>query len=363
MGYEIDFLPVGEESQSGDAIALRFGDLSGSRTDQFVAVVDGGFESTGEAVVQHVRKYYGTEWVNLVVSTHPDADHTGGLEVVLKELSPECLWMHRPWEHTDDIARMFRAGRVTDRSVRESLRRALDNARSLQSVAESLGIPIEEPFTGARKDFGGGGLLVVGPSEEYYESLLPDFRGTPEPKVAGVGLLRRAVEAAAEFVSKIPESLGLETLDDAGETSAENNSSSILLIQSDGHSLLLTADAGIPALTEVADILEPAELDLEKLKFIQVPHHGSKRNVGPTILNRLVGGKLKKDEHRKTAYVSAAKKGAPKHPAKKVTNAFRRRGAPVYATQGRSIVFRHDFPHRDGWSPVEPLELFTEVEE
>jgi hypothetical protein len=31
MGYEIDFLGVGEESKSGDAIAIRFGNLHGAR--------------------------------------------------------------------------------------------------------------------------------------------------------------------------------------------------------------------------------------------------------------------------------------------------------------------------------------------
>ncbi|MBF4307570.1 MBL fold metallo-hydrolase, partial [Vibrio anguillarum] len=46
MGYEIDFLGVGEESKSGDAIALRYGNLHGHRDEQTVVVIDGGFQST-----------------------------------------------------------------------------------------------------------------------------------------------------------------------------------------------------------------------------------------------------------------------------------------------------------------------------
>ncbi|MFI1955905.1 hypothetical protein ACH437_29400 [Streptomyces xinghaiensis] len=38
MGYEIDFLPVGEESKGGDAIALRYGNLYGSRRELTVIV-------------------------------------------------------------------------------------------------------------------------------------------------------------------------------------------------------------------------------------------------------------------------------------------------------------------------------------
>ena len=36
MGFEIDFLPVGEGQKSGDAVAVRHGNLHGSRSEQFV---------------------------------------------------------------------------------------------------------------------------------------------------------------------------------------------------------------------------------------------------------------------------------------------------------------------------------------
>ena len=45
MGYEVDVLGVGGESKSGDAIALRWGNLYGSREEQKVVVIDGGFGS------------------------------------------------------------------------------------------------------------------------------------------------------------------------------------------------------------------------------------------------------------------------------------------------------------------------------
>src|SRR6266536_5996825 len=107
MGYEVDFLPVGEGERGGDAVCLRIGNLAGHRSEQTVVVIDGGFkEATGETLVEHIKYFYGTDQVDLVVSTHPDADHTGGLEAVLEQLKVGCLWMHQPWNHTDDIARM-----------------------------------------------------------------------------------------------------------------------------------------------------------------------------------------------------------------------------------------------------------------
>lgn len=360
MGYEIDFLPVGEGEQSGDAISLRFGNLFGMRSEQTVVVIDGGFKESGEELVKHVKKYYGTSRVDLVVSTHPDADHAGGLEVVLEELEVGCLWMHQPWEHTDDIARMFKDGRVTDDSVRKALRRSLDTARGLERLAAKKGIPLVEPFAGLTDD--AGCFRVLGPTKDFYESLLPDFRGTPEPK-EGVGVIKKFASEVREIICKIVERWDFETLDDEGETSAENNSSTILLLTSDGRNCLFTGDTGIPALTEIADLLEVEGFDFSSLEFIQVPHHGSQRNVGPTILNRLVGPKQVRDNRIRRAYVSVTKDGAPKHPSKKVTNAFRRRGAHVSATEENKIWCYRHAPNRDDYGDITTLPFYYEVED
>ena len=60
MQYEVDFLPVGDE-RSGDAIALRFGNLQGSREEQVVIAIDGGFTESGEALVTHINTHYNTD--------------------------------------------------------------------------------------------------------------------------------------------------------------------------------------------------------------------------------------------------------------------------------------------------------------
>lgn len=360
VGYEIDFLAVGSGEKSGDAIALRFGDLFGSRTNQRVVVVDGGFQETGEQLVAHIRKFYQTDQVDLVVSTHPDADHVGGLQVVLETLEVGALWMHRPWLHTRDMADLFKGGRVTDQSVSESLRKSLDAAYDLERVATRKRIPITEPFVGLKDE--SASLLVVGPTRQFYEDLLQDFRGTPEPKTSG--LLAKALRGAEEVVRRIAENWDYETLDDTGETSAENNSSAVLLFRRDGHNALLTADAGLPALDQVAGLLEGAGFNAPaQLNFIQVPHHGSQRNSGPSVLNRLIGPKRQSQDVLKTAFVSVAKDADSKHPSKKVTNAFRRRGAAVHATQGVSKRHRHNAPDRDDYEASTPLPFYAQVED
>ena len=359
MGYEIDFLAVGED-KSGDAITLRFGNLVGDRKEQTVVVIDGGFADTGKQVVDHLRTHYRTTKVELVVSTHPDGDHSAGLETVLTECDVDAFWMHQPWNHTDDVAKMFEDGRVTDSSVSEELRKSLDSARNLERAAQRRGIPVVEPFTGLADV--SQSVWVVGPTKAYYESLLPEFRCTPEP-VQKTSVFQAVWLGTEEAIKVLAEHWNIETLDDKGVTSAENNSSVILLVTIGERWLFFTADAGIPALTAATNTLVASNLDLAKIQFIQVPHHGSRRNVSPAILDLLLGPKLQAETTSRTAYVSVAKPNDPKHPSKKVTNAFRRRGVPVHATAGRSICHFFDTPTRQGWISVSPLPFYNEVEE
>lgn len=356
MGYEIDFLPVGNGEKSGDAIALRFGNLYGTRQEQVVVVVDGGTKESGNALVSHIGTYYGTDSVDIVVSSHPDADHASGLEVVLEELQVGQLWMHRPWTRSLELSRALKFGALyRGRPLSEMVQLSMRNAEALEAVANRKGIPIIDPFAGHSDQ--SGHLFVLGPSEAYYDSLLQevDQQGAASRSSA----LTRLMDKALNWVD---ENWHFETLTDDGETSARNNSSVILALQVDDRLSLLTADAGAPAIHNALDYLETQGVEPTSFKFVQVPHHGSKRNVGPTVLDRLLGPKLADETKIRSGFVSAAA-DAPKHPAKKVTNAFLRRGTPVYSTEGHTVVHKHNAPAREGWSTVTPHPFYGQVEE
>ena len=359
MGYEIDFLPVGKE-KSGDAILLRYGNLQGTRAEQKVVVVDAGYPENGKDVVNHLATYYKTNEIDLLISTHPDQDHIGGMETVLNECTVRQLWMHQPWNHTKDMAELFVHGRVTDKSVTIALQKSLDEAHDLEAFAKKRGIPIVEPFTGT--SFDNNSVYVLGPTNSFYEGLLPAFRCTPVAKQE-TNLFKVLFEGAAEIIKKVAEAWDIETLGTPSEdTSAENNSSAVLLFQFGETSALLTGDAGLPALTPALQLLQSANYDMSKIKFIQVPHHGSARNVSADFLDVLLGPRQALELKTRTAFVSVAKPDDSKHPSKKVTNAFRRRGAPVHATAGTSKSHFKDAPDR-GWGASTPLPFYPEVEE
>lgn len=364
FGIDIDFLPVGENSRSGDAICLRWGwnlkDESGVTRKQFVMVIDGGYADNGADVVRHIKKYYGTSNINVLVNTHPHADHVNGLEEIVDSCSVNYLVMHQPWNHTG-LKASFRDGRVTSKSIRQSLKDGLEKAFSVASKAEKNGTKLCECFVRSKwMDLCGIDVFVLNPTKTYYDGLLPAFNATPTAVESEGG---RRVEFSAKLVKdkECP-------LTDDGETSAENNSGIVLALKLPfviGGLILLTGDAGIPALENAVVEANNLGLDLQNdLKFFQVPHHGSIQNLGPTILNKIFGIAGEARKRRKIAYVSVCKEHDNEHPSKHVINALQERGVSCFMTDGQIIHKSYgDVPERKGWEALTEIQHYDYVEQ
>ena len=350
---EIDMLPVGDGEKSGDALAMRFGNFSNKEKEQYIVVIDGGSKESGEKLVELIRDHYGMNYVDLVISTHPDSDHTSGLRVVLEEMKVGKLWMHLPWNHSDRISDLFHDGRITDESLKERMRKAYRYAYELEKIANEKNVPIEEPFAGT--NFLNGTIQVLGPTKKYYEDLLVNSAKTPEQKIEGLfeSLGRTFTTAKSTVLNWIEETFDIETLDESGETSAENNSSAVSLLNFDNKKYLFTGDAGIPALKNVLEYSKSVGIDISMVDWKQVPHHGSQRNISPSLLDEI---------KTNIAYVSASK-GAPKHPNFKVTNAYIRRGASVYTTEGVTMNHHIYCDSRAGYSSATAYSFQNKVQE
>jgi beta-lactamase superfamily II metal-dependent hydrolase len=329
--YEVDFLPVGEGARSGDAIALRF-----TRPDtQSLAhvIIDGGFQDTGRALVDHVKRYYGTEDLDLVILTHPDGDHIGGLGTVLKDLNVKALAAHDLAAHGGG---QLKAARATTELI---------------ELAKSEGTDVYEPFQGLNAF--NGALLVAGPTQDFYEACIAEELAQEEAgtrAAAPKGVLRvAAARLSARAVSMFP----VETnFGDSGGTNPRNNSSAIVDIKIDSGRFFFTGDAGVPALEAALDWLESCGRIETPLKFVQVPHHGSRHNGSRDQLERLLGPHTA--EERGSAFISISKEASedPRYPSPRITNAYGRRGFKVGETAGQSICCpSSDAPDR-GWSPL-----------
>jgi ribonuclease BN (tRNA processing enzyme) len=370
MNCEIEFMPVGSGAKAGDAIVIRYGTPSSYE----LMVVDGGTLDSGANLVSHIQDQFGSHAViSHVLLTHPDADHASGLRTLLAEVPVRALWLHVPWLHASASKPYFANKNWTDEGLAAAIREEYDLLQDIVETAVSKRIPIYEPFVGSSV----GPFQILSPHKVIYERLMPQFDRTPDPNQAAIeaeqcwiatqqptSLLAQLMEKAVAKVQKwVPETWEYERLKDGGVTSASNESSVILYGNFSDGKVLLTGDSGVWALTLAAYHAEKSGIVLQDFKFVQIPHHGSRRNVGPTILNRLLGPiQQKGSSSRFSAFVSAPPDDET-HPRKMVTNAFRRRGGNVIATQGVKKIYYGGFPGRPGYSNAVPLEFAAQVED
>ena len=361
VAYEIDFIPVGNGERSGDAITVRWKD-----GDSFkVLVYDGGTQESGQKLVDHIKEHYATSRVDYLVNSHPDADHASGLSVVIEQLEVGEVWMHRPWEHSSTIRQYFEDGRITDNSLAERLKSKMAAAHNIELLAQEKGITVHEPFQG---DYIGP-FLVLSPEKDWYiHDLIQAFEKSPDQITKAADAAERVLgmfaEAARKAIAWVIEKWDGESLREDVSTSAENESSTILIGIFGDRGVLLTGDSGVKALTRATDYADVLGYTLPSLlRFVQVPHHGSRNNVSSSVLDRIVGPRKPHDDgiYTKTAFVSAGKDSTT-HPRKMVVNAFLRRGTKVTATQGQSVCMRHNMPVREGWVAATTLPFSQEIE-
>lgn len=369
MNYEIEFLPVGTAAKAGDAIVIRYG----NEADFKLMLVDGGHLETGDEIISHLTRYYGPSPVlEHVVLTHSDGDHASGLRTVLEKMIVRNLWLHIPWEYTKHALHLFSEKNSTEAELENAIRNEYPIIEQLVEAAEKQGCNVEYPFAGTRI----GPFIVASPSLYRYCHLLPQFEKTPAPnreaiaasylwleKERGLQKVLEAFRASEERWTR--ETWDEELLRNGGKTAPSNESSVVLYgdLALPGRRKLLTGDAGINALYWAADFIEAQGHPLRSFDFVQVPHHGSRRNVGPDVLDRLIGPPLPfGTKSWFNAFVSAPKDDA-KHPRRIVLNAFTRRGGAVSATQGNRIVHWGGFLPRSGYGAASVLELYSQVEE
>lgn len=350
MKYEVDFLPVGEGS--GDAIVIRYGD---DKDGYYLHVVDGGCAETTEAVINHINTFYPGYHINHMVLSHADDDHAAGLIGVMEKIEVRNLWMNRPWLYADHILHHFH-GNFTQQGLIDNIKESHPYLVELERLATKKGAYIHEVFQGAQI----GAFTVLAPRRDRYVNSIPDFAKTPDRYTTeaadsrGFGLLRSFVEGA----KKLLENWDIETLANSTETSASNESCVVQYAVLEDKGVLLTADVGTIGLMEAANF--GAQLGLNRPKFVQVPHHGSRHNVTPSVLDTWLGPKQSQGTVVGTAFCSV---GSNKHdyPRAQVTNAFMRRGFKVYSTRTKWIS-HYNGPGHPNTVPAVAEEFAYEVE-
>ena len=366
MPYEIEFIGVGSEvKKDADAICFRWLDHRDYWNAVYkIGVFDGGFEAHGKKMVEHMNQYYfnSSDYYDKVIDcvfvSHSDQDHVIGIKTILENFKVKNLYMNRPWLYLDDLYDKVNDGRITKESLRKELRETYEAIADIEDMALERGVYIHEAFQGEKIC---DKLLIASPSKQFYLDLIVESAKTPlENNKTPLSMLYKGIK---NYGYSLSETWNDELLREDAETSAENETSIILrgsIDTNDG--FLLVGDAGIRALNKAMDYLDSIGEDVRySISNYQIPHHGSRHNINPSTLNRMIGAKVAEGVTiEKYAVASVAKYSD--HPRKMVTNAYIRRGVKTFKTDGEVIRHVHgNMPDRK-WTSIEAIEFSRQVE-
>lgn len=320
--YEIRFLPVGEGSKGGDAIVMR---LIDEFENQFVVVVDGGYANNSNDIVDYVKNVCRTNKIDLVFNTHPDLDHIGGLIELVKsdEVSISKICFNRPWRDANLNTSYFKDGRLTEKSLKDHVREEFAKAMELESESIKRNIEMVHPSVGTIYF---DCIQILGPSTPHYREFLLKSNKTPNSTIEN-SLVGRIFNKALTVVRY----LGGDVLWFNDESTSEINETSIVLgLHLPDVKILLTGDVGKVGLNQALDYWESLDLSNKASDFnhLQLPHHGSRKNIDPSILERIDAC---------TYYLSCPKDGLSEgHPSRRLINKilYFNPAAKIFTTKG-----------------------------
>lgn len=315
LGFEVFFLFL----ENADSILVRYYAPEGKTT----ILIDGGAKEDTPIVLNFLRSL-GETRLHHVVCSHPHLDHGGGLVDLVKDRS---LSIEVGWLHAGDllIDRLNMSKYSTYSNLLKRTQASKQTQQELIAAFAGRSIPVYEPFA-----FNWiGPLQIVSPTPEFYNAQMERIRRDDIVEMLNERYKRRDSRVMLESIfGKEPEAPLVEETEELGgePTSPANEVSTVLYLpftQRDGTKkhFLLTADAGTEALGQVVQASSQSNHLLYQLSWMQLPHHGSRRNLNAPLINYF---------SPRTAFVSA--EGSKKHPSVKLVNAVKSVGGAVYST-------------------------------
>ena len=327
--YCVRFFKVGNDTKGGDAILIKLFD---ERDNPFVILIDGGYKDAGEKICQHMIAEYNDPVIHLMVNTHPDIDHISGLKSILEndDIEVKKIVMNRPWKDAGLKPEHFKDGRITENSLAARLRDAFAMADDIENIANEKKIPICRAFQG--DNLVPDVLTVLAPTKKSYRNFLLASGKSPDAYVDG---LNKKSYQKVELEEETYDENGIIQWFDEEETSEVNQTSLVLSLQIGKEHFLLTGDAGKATLANALDFYENLHWDNSSRDFtvVQLPHHGSRKNINPDILNRF----------SPASYIISCPPDGMKegHPSRRLINKILeiKQDSKIYITGEKNFVF------------------------
>lgn len=291
----------------GDAIIVH---LKRSNEQQLVVLIDGGHGGDAKTItdiLDPLLQSAGKTGPDLVICTHYDLDHIGGLKKIAAHYDEHIgeVWIHKPnlltetiglanflkeqqqllVEKRDPEANAFKTAVLANESEKHMdfvLESYIDMAE-LVHYLEKLKVKVKEPFPDLKLR-GWPEIKVLGPTLNFYNSKLDELKPkrillTEMKNMANEVLMEQSKSLSIEAKSALTPCQILDNKDKSGVT-AVNQVSAIIEITVEGKKYLFTGDANIDSFENIPDYKN----SLKNIYWLKVAHHGSNNNSNPELI-------------------------------------------------------------------------------
>lgn len=305
MNVKVTLLNV----KDGDAIIVELT----KEGKALVIVIDGGqpgyYASKVKPALEKILSNHNKKAPDVVVCTHYDSDHIGGLIPLIEEYIDDIreVWIHKTpslikgfiekaiqLESNNGLVHIESKDKKEIGSLFENYRgkqkKQLDIKADL--ILESLPqlkklidlIPadkLRQVFNKQHPLREWKEIAVLGPTKDYYKSLFPatqsfaqfikeETEGTLEDGKQRLKILKSAGITSCDALKK----------DKDAKLTATNKASIIIAIDNSNGRYLFTGDAGIESFKKIPDY----KTELKNIYFLKVPHHASDNNISRELI-------------------------------------------------------------------------------
>ncbi|HEV7506640.1 MAG TPA: MBL fold metallo-hydrolase [Thermoanaerobaculia bacterium] len=263
----------------GDSILIEYGD----EAQPYRVLIDGGTRSSADAIVERLGKKGKTVALELLVVTHVDEDHIGGMLKLLATapelVAPKDVWFNA-YKH------LFPPDKLGG-LLGEKLSAAIEKARFSWNEAfggKSVVVPDDGPLPQVSLA-GGATITLLSPTWDKLEKLRPKW----EAECRDAGILPGEEPKPLDVLGKRPPPTKIDVdqllkTELHEDSSAANGSCIAFLFEYEGKRALLGADAHPSVLLASLQRLSLAPVAVDAFKIC---HHGSRNNTTPALTAHL----------------------------------------------------------------------------
>jgi hypothetical protein len=280
--FSIELLPA----LDGECLWIEYGDPP----DPHRILIDAGRAGTHKEVLRRIEAAARPVHFELIVITHVDLDHIGGVLKLLAMKKPPLtvgdIWFNGR-RHLDEGAPVPRGPLQGEEltAILERLKLPWNKAFRTGGAGQTHAVAVPADGKHPQKKLPGGmTLTVLSPSSEKLQRLIPlwDEEVRKWRERGGVRFEEQLLRAGEP--AKRLNFASLVSAPFSPDDSPFNGSSIAMLAEFDGRRALLGADAHPDLLLEGIRAAAPSPGGRLQLDAFKMPHHGSRRNLSREIV-------------------------------------------------------------------------------